>query len=337
MTLADKITSILIEPTTHCNARCPQCARFTEFGSLHPDLKLAHLSLDTLIKIKKTDLPQLRRIQFEGDKGDPCMVPYLDKWVEHFDWVAEIGIVTNGSIRSPRWWQQLGTKKNVIVTFSIDGLEDTNHLYRVDVSWHRLMKNARAFIKAGGRAIWKCIVFQHNQNQLDKISQIAQDMGFFRIEFTHCDLNRFNGKPTYSVYKEGNLLHKISPGTLSNQDLNARSVNFKDPVKYWVFDNNLNTSVNCPYLQRNTIYINYKGNVIPCCMMHWDLELDYPGTHNLLYMLGGSSDILSLNHHSIREILSNQFYSQDLNQSLKSKKTALFQCARSCGDVIPEY
>lgn len=335
MTLADKITSILIEPTTHCNARCPQCARFTEQGYIHPDLVLGHLGLETLIKIHKTDLPNLTRIQFEGDKGDPCMVPYLDKWIDHFSWVKQIGLVTNGSIGTRQWWQNLAIRKNVLVTFSIDGLEDTNHLYRVDVAWHRVMRNAQAFINSGGRAIWKCVVFQHNQDQLDQIRQLAHNMGFVRVEFTHCDINRFNDNPTFPVYREGVFLHSISPGQLPRQDLYKKSINFKGSNKYWVYDDKVNSELRCPYLQRNTVYINYRGWVIPCCMMHWDLELDYPGTHSLRSMLNGNTDLLSLNHYTIREILSNKFYSTDLNQSLESKKTALFQCARSCGHVIP--
>lgn len=336
MTLADKITSILIEPTTHCNARCPQCARFTDLGHLHPDLVLKHLELDQLLKIQKADLPNLTRIQFEGDKGDPCMVPYLDKWIDHFSWVKQVGLVTNGSIRSEGWWENLGTKKNVLVTFSIDGLENTNHLYRVGVDWNRIIRNARAYINAGGEAIWKCIVFQHNQDQLDDIKDLARDMGFTRIEFTHCDYNRFNGKPQFPVYKEGNFLHNISPGTRLKEELYARSLNFKQyNNRYWVFDDNLNSEMLCPYLNRNTIYINYRGYVIPCCMLHWDLELEYPGTDSFRKMLGNDVDSISLKHHSIRDILSNSFYQHDLNSSLQSATTAMFQCQRSCGHVIP--
>ena len=41
-------------------------------------------------------------------------------------------MMTNGGARSKQWWTDLGklTKGKMRVTFGIDGLEDTNHLYR---------------------------------------------------------------------------------------------------------------------------------------------------------------------------------------------------------------
>lgn len=336
MTLADKITSILIEPTTHCNARCPQCARFTETGYLHPELQLKHLALNNLLGITKQDLPNLNRIQFEGDKGDPCMVPYLEQWIEHFSWVNQVGLVTNGSIRSKSWWRNLGSKKNLLVTFSIDGLSDTNHLYRVNIDFNRVISNARAYIEAGGQAIWKCIVFKHNQHQLHTIRNLAHDMGFTRVEFAECAVSRFNGQTKFPVFKEGKFLHEILPGTIPRQELFQLSENFGEHHnRYWVFSDKLNLEMLCPYLNRNTIYINYRGYVIPCCMLHWDLELEYPGTDSFRKMLGGNLDSISLGHYSIRDILATNFYQRDLNLSLQSTKTAMFQCQRSCGHVIP--
>ena len=62
--------------------------------------------------------------------------------------------------------------------FSIDGLEDTNHVYRKNVNWEKLMANVNAFIAAGGSAHWDMLVYKHNQHQVDACEQLARKMGF---------------------------------------------------------------------------------------------------------------------------------------------------------------
>jgi hypothetical protein len=59
---------------------------------------------------------------------------------------------TNGGLRTKFWWQELANiMKGELdyAVFSIDGLADTNHIYRVDVNWDNVMSNAEAFISAG--------------------------------------------------------------------------------------------------------------------------------------------------------------------------------------------
>ena len=64
------------------------------------------------------------------------------------------------------------------VWFGIDGLEDTNHIYRRKVDWDRLQKHFRAYIKAGGDAGWQFIVFPWNEHQIEEARQRSLDEGF---------------------------------------------------------------------------------------------------------------------------------------------------------------
>ena len=77
------------------------------------------------------------------------------------------------------------------VVFSIDGLEDTNHLYRRNVQWHKVMENAKSFIDAGGLARWRMIVFEHNAHQLKDAEQLSKAMGFGKFDI--------NGGYTFSA------------------------------------------------------------------------------------------------------------------------------------------
>jgi sulfatase maturation enzyme AslB (radical SAM superfamily) len=87
---------------------------------------------------------------------------------------------TNGSARTVDWWRDIAEvlKPNGYVIFSIDGLEDTNHLYRRNTNWEKIISNVNAFIEAGGIAHWEYIVFEHNEHQIDIARDLASSLGF---------------------------------------------------------------------------------------------------------------------------------------------------------------
>ena len=90
---------------------------------------------------------------------------------------------TNGGARDVGWWKELAKvlKKPAAVIFSVDGLADTNHLYRQGVVWDHVEQNMRAFIEAGGRARWDFIVFDHNQHQVDEARLLSERWGVERF------------------------------------------------------------------------------------------------------------------------------------------------------------
>ena len=175
-----------------------------------------------------------------GNYGDPAAGYYTMDIYNYFRQVnpeITLGMNTNGAIQSTFFWHSLGTlfnKPNDYCVFSIDGLEDTNSVYRRNVDWKKLMSNAEAFISAGGPAQWDMLVYKHNQHQVDACEQLARDMGFkwFRAKvskrgFTN-NLEFPNGWQE-SVIKEG-------------------------PIK-------------CHVLKEKNMYIDARGNVSPCCWL----------------------------------------------------------------------
>ena len=52
------------------------------------------------------------------------------------------------------------------IEFHIDGLVDTNHLYRINIRFSKIMANARAFLDTGATGEWHFIPFKQNQHQL---------------------------------------------------------------------------------------------------------------------------------------------------------------------------
>jgi len=189
-----KIRNLHLEPTTLCNAGCPQCARYLDDGSLNPILPQATLSLqDIQDLLPQNFIQQLDKIFMCGTFGEPAAAKDCLGMYEYFRQVnpkITLGMNTNGSVRTPDWWSQLGSIMSNIsdfCVFSLDGLEDTNHIYRKNTQWSKIMHNVEAFIKAGGRAHWDMLVYEHNEHQVDQARQLAKDMGFkwFRVKVSH--------------------------------------------------------------------------------------------------------------------------------------------------------
>lgn len=182
------IQYIEIEPTTFCNAGCPLCSRHKPGTSdVIDELVLEHLPKDILQKIRdELDLYQTAKqvsIFYCGNYGDAIMHPEFEwLWRYSAQYFKSVGVHTNGGVRSTDFWKNLGTVSkeysNAAVTFAIDGLQDTNHLYRRNVKWEKLMLNVQTYLDAGGNANWKYIIFDHNKHQVDEARELAKKLGF---------------------------------------------------------------------------------------------------------------------------------------------------------------
>lgn len=175
-----------------------------------------------------------------GNYGDPAAGKHTLEIYDYFRSVnteITLGMNTNGGIRESWWWTQIGSIFNQprdYVVFSIDGLEDTNRIYRKGVSWNVIMANAQAFIVAGGSAHWDMLVYRHNEHQVDACEQLARDMGFkwFRA--------------------------KVSRRPLAN--------GLEYPIK-WQSPLEKTGTVECFALNEQSIYIDAQGRVSPCCWL----------------------------------------------------------------------
>ena len=181
---ADEITTVHLEVTERCNASCPQCARNINGGEVNPQLHDAELSLDDVkIILKPEFIAQLKRLYMCGNYGDPISARdtlEIFEYIRSHNAKMQLSFHTNASAKTPEWWSRLPAAmgKSHYVVFSVDGLEDTNHLYRQGTVWKKIMENAQAFIAAGGRARWDYIVFGHNEHQVEEARALAESMGF---------------------------------------------------------------------------------------------------------------------------------------------------------------
>ena len=172
-----------LEPTDVCQAACPLCARETDIN--FDITKQHHLSMfDVIQAVGVNVIEQLDKMFMCGNYGDPAAGRHtLDiyKKVRTINPDITLGMNTNGALRNANWWTELANIFNQprdYVVFSIDGLEDTNHVYRKNVDWKTLMANVESFILAGGHAHWDMLVYRHNEHQVDQCAELAKSMGF---------------------------------------------------------------------------------------------------------------------------------------------------------------
>lgn len=234
---------IHLEPTTNCNAACPQCLRtLTEFNP--NELKLSDIK-----KLIPVDLlKQLKKIYMCGVYGDPACASETIEMYQYFknnNPEIILGMNTNGGIRSTDWWERLAkimTGHSDYVVFSIDGLADTNHIYRKNVRWSKVIDNATAFVNAGGNAHWDMLVFEHNKHQVQDAYLLAKQIGFkwFRTKVSR----RFARFPVDGLSAPLDFIdNKVTVG-----------------------------NIDCSALNENSIYIDAAGKIYPCC---WQAEGDY--------------------------------------------------------------
>jgi sulfatase maturation enzyme AslB (radical SAM superfamily) len=114
-----------------------------------------------------------------GDYGDSIYYPDLFKLIQRFRDQVSFRIETNGSRQTEKFWHTLAellTEKDT-VSFSIDGLEDTNHLYRINSDWESIMMGLDIMARSPAQVHWKTIIFKFNYDKLSEIKKFASDKG----------------------------------------------------------------------------------------------------------------------------------------------------------------
>ncbi len=321
------IERLQIDFTTSCNARCLFCSRQDFFGKDNTHLpKSRTLSLSILQKaLNDPLLANVKEIFFCGNYGDALASPKIE---DHLNWLAESrpnvrwNIHTNGSLGTLEFWERMGklsALKKGLVKFSIDGLADTNHLYRREVEFDRVLRNLRQFINSGGRAVWKFIEFAHNKHQIESAKALALDLGCYRFEL----------RKNYSPNEESYLFEQPkSPPT--NESLADKF----SQQKILTADR----KISCRALNDNSLYLDFDGLIWPCCWMH---DWKYSPTqtkrewHRRHFFPLETENFNSLDHFTLTEILQHSWFKNTLPGSWGGMNESLHPtCNSTCSVAL---
>jgi sulfatase maturation enzyme AslB (radical SAM superfamily) len=342
-----EITKIHFEHTSKCNLLCPQCARTSEDGKVNPYLPMGELTVDDYKKILTPSFAkQIEHVFWCGNYGDSIA---SNNFLECLEFVKSTGIpsisiVTNGSARNPDWWVKVANILNGehdSIDFSLDGLEDTNHLYRVNSNWKKIKENVTAYIEAGGKAHWDYLIFDHNIHQVGKAKTYAKEMGFKSINFKNT--SRFVRTDDFNKASNDALEVKSKKSTrVITSKQNENKTKYEKIIdKYGTFSDYVDaTSISCKYKKRKQIYIDFEAKLWPCCWVGAPTYSDGKKNQQRLQLVALQEryhkDFNSLREHTLEEILEHEFYNRDLvdswNNKMNSSNPKLFTCGRTCGD-----
>ena len=321
------LNTINAELTNYCNASCPMCPRFDfDLNLIKSITNNSHTTLETIKNsIGPKVLSQLKRFYSCGVLGDGSMNP---ECLEIYEYVKRCGnshlsLNTNGGARATDFWKELA-KLDVEVTFSIDGLEDTNHLYRRNVKWDRLINNVETFMSAGGKANWDFLIFKHNEHQIEQAEALSKKLGFidFRKKYT-TRWNDFNSDGDWiqreSIQVNDYKLEKVAKKT------EAPGLHITQKSK--ITDTFITRKINCFSFHKNKseIYIAANGDVSPCCWLG-DLKI-----HEAKNIINDYTKV-NINHCDLDEILSGDFF-KELANGIEGQQNAyrLQTCYHTCG------
>lgn len=210
-------------------------------------------------------------------------------------------------------------------------MSDTHHLYRVGTQFHTIIKNAQAFIDAGGTAEWAFIKFKHNEHQVEAARSMASDLGFKK--FTVKNSSRFILEPKVAVKNSsGTILYHIEPATQNTMKfIDSKVIKaYKAIVKQ--------STISCKAQAHREVYIDAYGDLYPCCWLaivpysHIDQDSAFEVRAEILaqhhQMIANLGNINTL-ETSIKDIVESDKYQTVWHDYWTANK--LITCARTCG------
>lgn len=350
------IRNVHLEITQKCQAACPMCDRNENGGADNRHITNAELSLEDCRKIFTPEfISQLDTMNMCGNFGDPIMAAdtlEVFKYFREHNSSMWLSMNTNAGARDSRWWEELATvlgSKGAVI-FSVDGLRDTNHLYRQNVNWDKVENSMKSFINAGGKARWDFIIFEHNQHQVDEAKQLSIDMGF----------DKFVSKKTARFFSTaanaGKLVHQaVNRKGADTVLLKKPAIKFQNAAlsqetklieKYGSMENyNDACNIKCKVKDNGNIFITAEGYLMPCCwtagrMYKW-WKADYKAEQIWDFIANaGGADNISVIANTLQDVIDNNTLLQDIENSwslptIKGGKLGV--CSQKCGTEFDAF
>jgi len=299
-----EIKSLHIELTNRCNAACPMCMR-TFNDEVKNDVQ--EINLESFMSWFSPELiAGLTKIKFCGNSGDPAIAKdclSIHEYVLKCNPNIQFLMNTNGGVRTTTFWKKLGSiyaqSDNSFVTFHIDGLEDTNHIYRQGVKWSKLMNNVEAYNSNDAVSLWAFIPFFHNEHQVEEAELMAPTLGFnkFALKISA----RWNNRSKPFSYEGG----KLYPPTSCEFNIDNFQVYNERPT--------------CVAKVRGELYIDAWGRLLPCCWIGSGIQA---GSVSI-------NDNISLYDNDINTIMQMSYYAHDLEDSWNHKHKSSI-CHKRC-------
>ena len=352
----DNIKQVHLEITQRCQAACPMCDRNENGGVDNRHITNAELSIDDCKKIFSPDfIRQLDAMYMCGNLGDPIVARdtlEVFKYFREHNPTMWLSMNTNAGAKTVEWWEELAKVINNkgAVIFSVDGLHDTNHLYRQNVVWDNVERNMRAFINTGGRARWDFLIFKHNEHQVAEAEALSKEWGCEK--FQKKKSGRFivaSGETSKETHQAQNRKGEkttiiAKPKSIDNQNIALLKQNEIEKSYGSMRDYYDKCSIKCKAVEKNEIFVTAEGLLMPCCwtagrMYKWwhkDYRIEQIWDH---IDAAGGKDGINIIENSIKDAMSGNLLTSIVDSWNKTsiRDGKLGVCAMKCGDEFDPF
>jgi MoaA/NifB/PqqE/SkfB family radical SAM enzyme len=191
----DQYRRLHVELGTRCNLLCSGCSRTQVINSKnnnvfqnYPGFKITDIGMNNIKALLRPE-NKIKFLHISSVFSDPIYCGHLFEMLDYINEMDNRPILqfsTNGSGRKPSWWKDFAHKLRVKdkIEFSIDGLRDTNHIYRFNSDWDSIYNGVTTFLNELKKrqlnlyTTWKFIVFKHNQHQIKEAYTLSKEIGF---------------------------------------------------------------------------------------------------------------------------------------------------------------
>lgn len=365
-----KIGRLHIELSSKCNASCPACSRNLSGGPVSPTLQITELRLEDIKNFFPLDIVKnLVGINFCGNVGDPGTATDLLPILEYFQYNNTNNIAqqvrTNGGMRTTEFWREIGNfftkipRKNnphvfsrPAIVFSVDGLEDTNHIYRRGVRWDKVLANMEAYASTGAFGIWEFLLFEHNKHQVEEARMLAEKFGFFFSLKNPMGFGEYQGKQQgMNVFsKSGTYEYTIYPAEFNGTRTEfpeGYKVDFsyvtEEPQQLTEFSRNLavTSGIKCKSVEQyaQEIYVSATGHLLPCCFLggvFGQFNTSYSRWQFNTKIKEMGIDKIDLRKNKLEDIITSTHFNQFFLNGWEPKSVEegrLLYCVEMCGSI----
>lgn len=239
--------SYSIEPTNHCNLKCPECP--SGLGSLTRPLGLLKLEdfMNWIDQIKDTAF--YLQLFFQGEPYINKNLPEMIKYAQRKN--IYVSISTNGHFINDKNVIKILESAPDKLIYSVDGLdEETYQNYRVGGTFAQVDSALRSLVKHKKEMNLKkpfiefqFIVMKQNEHLIDKVKEYCKEVGVNKLVFKTMQISSYE-----------NALKFLPENTKYRRYIiENNSFRIKGEVKN-----------HCFALWRTAV-ITWDGKVVPCC------------------------------------------------------------------------
>jgi hypothetical protein len=257
---------------------------------------------------------------------------------------------TNAGARDEAWWSELAKVfgRMGAVIFSVDGLRDTNHIYRQGVSWDAVERSMRSFTGAGGRARWDFLIFEHNQHQVECARTYSKILGFEK--FVAKKTGRFvtaqseKKESHQAVDRKGKKTAELKKPDEKYQNAAIKQYD-KVKEKHGSMDAYYDRAeIHCKVKDEGNLFITAEGLAMPCCWTAgrmykwWHKDPKQEQVWNFIDAAGGK-DAISAKKHGLRAVFDTGIF-DNIEASWTRASVAegkLKVCSMKCGKEFDPF